>query len=118
MFASEGLSGMDSGLALPQIGDQELQDSQPAVRALVVHRLEQIWATIEPHVDGSRAGEGWQPDVRFVEAGIRCLDRLARVYRLQDPGRGDQEGLEASVDAREVALRALLEVEARMGGGV
>lgn len=109
---------MDSRLALPQIGDQELQDSQPAVRALVVHRLEQIWSVIEPHVDGSRAEEGWQPDVRFVEAGIRCLDRLARLYRLQDPGRSDDGVSEATLDAREVALRALAEVEARMGGGV
>jgi hypothetical protein len=117
MFASRELSDMDSRLSLPQIGDQELQDSQAAVRALVVHRLELIWATIEPHVNGSRVEEGWSPDVRFVEAGIRCLDRLARVYRLQDPGRGDQESLESTTDAREVALRALDEIEARMAGG-
>lgn len=107
---------MDSGLSLPQIGDEEIHASQAAVRALVVHRLELIWRTVEPHVDGSRQEEGWSPDVRFVEAGIRCLDRLAAVYRLRDPQRQDPGGQEAGQDAREVAERALLEVEERMRG--
>lgn len=106
---------MDSGLTMPTVGEKEIQDSQDAVRALILHRLEQIWRTVEPHVDGSRTEEGWSPDVRFVEAGIRCLDRLALLYRLKDPARGDQGVVEASVDAREVALKSLLEVEARMG---
>lgn len=100
--------------AMPGIRDEEISESAPAVRALLVHRLEQIWNTISPHVDGTRQEDGWQPDVRFVEAGIRCLDRLAKLYRLDQPVAAAAGALDASVDQRELVARSLDEVEARM----
>jgi hypothetical protein len=66
------------------ITDEELSESAPLMRALVVQRLELMWRGVEPFVD---PGQG-KPDPRFVEAGIRILDRLGRVFRLDDPVSG------------------------------
>jgi hypothetical protein len=63
------------------IGEEQLQEAAPLVRSLVVQRLETIWRTCQPHIDGT----GGKPDPRFVEAGIRVLDRLMRLYRLDAP---------------------------------
>jgi len=59
------------------IREEDVAASAPMVRALLVQRLEQIWSQCEPHVTGAT-----KPDPRFIEAGIRVLDRLARLYRL------------------------------------
>lgn len=63
------------------IGEEQLTEAAPLVRSLVVQRLETIWRTCQPHIDGT----GGKPDPRFVEAGIRVLDRLMRLYRLDAP---------------------------------
>jgi hypothetical protein len=59
------------------IREEDVAASAPMVRALLVQRLEQIWSQCEPHVTGAT-----KPDPRFIEAGIRVLDRLAKLYRL------------------------------------
>lgn len=100
---------------LPGITDEHLRASAPYVRKLLLDRLEMIWSTVEPHVNGSRQEEGWSPDVRFVEAGIRCLDRLAKLYRLDQPVPADPGAQDASTDQRELARRGLDELEARQG---
>lgn len=93
------------------IGEEEITGSAPMVRALLVQRLEQVWATCEPHVTGSI-----KPDPRFIEAGIRVLDRLERLYRLSAPvtalggeSRADTESL------RALALDQLLALEEKAG---
>lgn len=95
------------------IGDEQVAESAPLVRALVVQRLEQIWSACEPHVTGA-AGK---PDPRFIEAGIRVIDRLARLYRLdlpvpsQDAGEGDR------VPMVDLVTRGLAELEQRLADG-
>lgn len=69
------------------IGEEQLQDRAPLVRALVVQRLEMIWRTCEPHITGASG----RPDPRYVEAGIRVLDRLMRLYRLDAPARASDD---------------------------
>lgn len=101
---------------LPEIRDEEIQESGPAVRALIVHRLEQLWATISPHVDGTRAEEGWSPDVRFLEAGIRVCDRLAKLYRLDQPVAADPLAGDVAADKRALVVASLDELEARVQG--
>lgn len=91
------------------IGEDELGESAPLVRALVVSRLEMIWRTCQPHVDGS-AG---RPDPRYVEAGIRVLDRLMRLYRLDAPQTHDEGPTEASGTAALVESQ-LAELEQRL----
>lgn len=99
-------SGGDYGL-----GEDQLADNAPYVRALLVQRLEQIWSVCEPHVTGSV-----KPDPRFVEAGIRVLDRLARVFRLDQPASGGVDPGEVDPAVlRKAALDQIRELELRQG---
>ena len=94
------------------IGDTEIHDSAPLVRALLVQRLEKLWRTLEPYVDG----ELHKPDPRFLEAGIRVLDRLERIYRLTQPVPQSQENQGDLVPVAELVQKDLAELEARMTG--
>lgn len=92
------------------IGEEEVARSAPMVRALLVQRLEQIWTQCQPHVDGSV-----KPDPRFIEAGIRVLDRLAKLYRLDQALTPSlvtvQDPQQAAVTS---AMTLLNDIEARM----
>jgi hypothetical protein len=94
------------------IGDEQIHDSAPLVRALVVQRLEQIWTVCEPNIVGT-AGK---PDPRWAEAGIRVLDRLARLYRLDSPVPGADQPEGDLVPRADLVLAGLRELEARMSG--
>jgi hypothetical protein len=93
------------------IGEEQLQEAAPLVRSLVVQRLETIWRTCQPHIDGT----GGKPDPRFVEAGIRVLDRLMRLYRLDAPA-ASQQAVGVVVDAPAALDAALGQLGERMGG--
>lgn len=101
-------------LATRGIADEQIHDSAPLVRALLVERLEQIWTVCEPHV----TGEAGKPDPRFIEAGIRVLDRLAKLYRLDQPIPASVEASGDLVENAELVLSGLRELEARMEGGL
>jgi hypothetical protein len=92
------------------IGEEQVTGSAPMVRALLVQRLEQIWSVCEPHVTGDI-----KPDPRFIEAGIRVLDRLARLYRLDSPL---TQAVNTDIDPFGAALSAAVDqvsvLEARM----
>jgi hypothetical protein len=97
------------------IGDEQVADSAPMVRALVVARLELMWRTCEPHIAGSVG----RPDPRFIEAGIRVVDRLMRIYRLDAPGPAVEDpdavtGVSGQGRLREVVAAGLEELEARI----
>lgn len=91
------------------IGEEQLADAAPLVRSLVVQRLETIWRTCQPHIDGT----GGRPDPRFVEAGIRVLDRLMRLYRLDAPQPAPPEPVSLS-DRAAVVDSMLKELESRL----
>lgn len=92
------------------IGEQEIHDSSPLVRALVVQRLEMLWRSVEPHVDGVLS----KPDPRFIEAGIRLMDRLTRLYRLDAPVPGGEDPVGDLVPAAQLVQRQVDELEAQM----
>lgn len=94
---------------VPGIGDEQISDRAPVVRALVVQRLEMIWRTCQPHI----SGEMGRPDPRFVEAGIRVLDRLMRLYRLDAPAAA-KDAIEAGPDAAELLDARLREIGSRL----
>ena len=96
------------------IGDEQIHGSAPLVRALLVERLEQIWSVCEPHVTGGVP----KPDPRFIEAGIRVLDRLAKLYRLDQPVPQSQELDGELIDKATLVLAGLRELEARMEDAV
>jgi hypothetical protein len=91
------------------IGDEQIHGSAPLVRALLVERYEQIWSTCEPHVTGGVS----KPDPRFIEAGIRVLDRLARLYRLDSPAPSQDQPAGEIVGKADMVLAGLLELEAK-----
>jgi len=101
------------------IGEEEVASSAPFVRALAVQRLEQIWAACEPHILVSREDRelGVRPDPRFVEAGIRVLDRLGAIYGLLRPVRASEgtvlEGLD---ELRAAAGEQIRQLEQKMRG--
>lgn len=99
-------SGGDYGL-----GEDQLATNAPYVRALLVQRLEQTWSVCEPHVTGQV-----KSDPRFVEAGIRVLDRLAKLFRLDQPVSGGQDEADQNPEILRQAARAQIrELEARQG---
>lgn len=93
------------------INEEQVAGSAPLVRALVVERLELMWRNCEPHIDGSMG----KPDPRYMEAGIRIVDRLSRLYRLDQPQAADNEPDSVSrVDKRELAAAGLAELEQKL----
>ena len=99
------------------IDEKHVAESAPMVRALVVQRLEQVWRACEPHINVSQEDLdlGFRRDPRYIEAGIRVLDRLASIYGLlkttqvqADPDQG------SSADQRAQLTRDLAELEQRV----
>jgi len=99
---------------VPGIREEDVADSAPMVRALVVQRLEMIWRSCEPHIDGLLG----KPDPRFIEAGIRVVDRLTALYGLtrpqqvmSEPETASREEYRAVITAKLDALEAKLKVD-------
>lgn len=114
--------GMDSNLVPGTAGitDENVTQSAPMVRALVVERLEKIWRACEPHILPPPPAPGEErlpsrPDPRFVEAGIKVNDRLIALYGLLKPqtaaGDEDQVTTQAQVDA---AIAKAAEIEKKL----
>lgn len=108
----DGLPG-DLDLGGRGIRDEEIAESAPLVRALAVQRLEQIWRACEPQI----LGVAGKPDPRFIEAGIRVVDRLARLYRLDQPVPGTLDPAEEKIPVSQLVSKGLQELEQRMADG-
>lgn len=111
IFDVRTLGGVDMLPAGAGIGEEQVSGSAPLVRALVVERLELMWRACEPHINT----EMGKPDPRFIESGIRIVDRLSKLYRLDAPQAQENEPDAGSViDSRELAARGLQELEAKV----
>lgn len=102
------------------IDDEQVADSAPMVRALIVQRLEQVWRACDPHINPTQDAleAGFRRDPRYIEAGLRVLDRLALIY-LKLPRNNPQnlgEGQEELVAAQEKAMLALDRLESKQDG--
>jgi hypothetical protein len=73
--------------AAAQIDDTSLSQDAPYMRALLAARLEMVWQVCQPHIDGTREKDGWNPDPRFVLAGLRALQAIGKLYRLDEPAK-------------------------------
>jgi len=91
-----------------EIFDEDLVRDAPRMRYLVAQRLQQIWDTCEPHLDGSAA----RPDHRYVETAMRATVYLSRLYRLDAPAVAAAPP-NAPEDAAKMVEAALAELEAR-----
>ena len=111
---------MDDGVLVPGpagIHEEQVADSAPYVRALVVQRLEQVWRACEPHINPSPEDleTGFRRDPRYVEAGIRVLDRLTAIYGLLKPHQVQADpDAGSSTDQRALLVRQLEELEQKV----
>ena len=93
------------------IGEEDIADSAPLARAMVLQRLELTWQRVEPFMNG----DAGKPDPRFIEAGIRVLDRIMRLYRLDAPQAPAPEAV-AQVDQVGMVEAGLLALESKLAG--
>jgi hypothetical protein len=102
------------------ISDEQVDALAPHIRALVTQRLEQVWRACEPHLEHQRnpdTGLILRPDPRFIEAGLRVLDKLARLYRLDARVQeAPEHETDSGVKNAEIAANQLKELEQRMRG--
>lgn len=101
------------------INEEHVADSGPFVRALVVQRLEQVWRACEPHInpDQESLDLGFRRDPRYIEAGIRVLDRLTAIYGLLKPHSTQADpDAGSSSDQRAALVRELEELESKIQG--
>lgn len=99
------------------IGEEQVSQSAPLVRALAVQRLELIWRACEPHINLTQddLDMGRKPDPRFVEAGIRVVDRLVGIYGLLKPQMGAQDAVtESREELLEMANERIASIETRL----
>lgn len=114
---------MNMTLALPPgagIGDEDVANSAPLVRAEVTRRLEQIWSTCAPHIQVPLDQEGvplYKADPRFIEAGIRVIDRLMKLYRLDQPQPPVNDPvLDSRRELREAVAQQIMKLGSKMSG--
>jgi hypothetical protein len=94
------------------LDDEQIINAQPAVRGLLLQRLEAIWKQVADHLDPDLGA-----DPRWAEIGLRVLDREARLYRL-DKVRAVEEVEEmvgAGVDRHALVAAQLQEIAVRLG---
>lgn len=70
-----------SNSRMPEITDENLLEAAPRVRALIMSRLEKMWAAVEGHINEAEAGERML-DPRMLEIGKGLMKAEADVYRL------------------------------------
>jgi hypothetical protein len=86
------------------LDDEQIAESAPRVRYLMLQRLELIWKQVEDHLDPEKG-----TDPRWAEIGVRTLDRLGRLYRLDKPKAApdEEDDLSAGVDRGQLVLLQL-----------
>ena len=111
------MSSMLPGPQFPEIGEDELADAAPRVRAQTIGRLEDLYRVVRNQIEGSEDGE--RPlDPRYLEIGIRILKEESLLYRLTRPPavREDDDDPAHVFDPAEQVRAQLLELEARLAG--
>lgn len=109
--------------ALPSLptalSDDDLAAQAPGVRGQLLRRLETIWSYCEDEIEVSKLEQ--RSDPRFADLGLRTLDRIAKLYRLEKvPAVVPEEHEEVSgievTRTRDMVLKSLAELESRVAG--
>src|SRR4029450_3819583 len=102
-----------------EISEDQLVEDGPRVRALIVQRLELVWARCEQRIRDDM--DGTRPiDPRFLEIALRAEKDLALHYRLNKipvPVEEEEDPSIQGVDRGALVLNFLEGVEARSGEG-
>lgn len=99
-----------------RITDEDLISSGPAVRALLVARLEQLWKPVERALEADNAGL-MPADPRLLEFGRQVVKDEAALYRLARPpvvAEVEEEVLGEGVDRRALVESRLQEIEQKL----
>lgn len=70
--------------SMPEITDDNLLEAAPRVRALIMTRLEKMWAAVDQHITEANAGDRML-DPRMLEIGKGLMKAEAEIYRLGRP---------------------------------
>ncbi len=107
------------GPAPREISEEQLAQDAPRVRALLIQRLELVWARVEQRIrddiDGHRS-----IDPRYLEIGLRALKDEAIHYRLAKvpaPVEEEEDPTIQAIDRGALVLDYLEGVEARIRQG-
>lgn len=100
---------------MPEITEENLVESQPRVRALLMQRYELMWSVVEARIKDDR--EEIRPlDPRLLEIGKGILKEESALYRLGRPMQVIEEDPDAELtvlDRRELVAASLDELAAK-----
>lgn len=96
-----------------ELTDAQVAKASSLVRGLVAQRLELLWQQVERAVLEAQE-EGDRVDPRLIQQGVGVLDRMARVWRLDERVPDEPEKDEAG-KRRQLVDRALAELEVLEG---
>src|SRR5690349_10070085 len=100
---------------LPEITEENLVESQPRVRALLMNRYEMIWNVVEGRIKDDEQ-EIRPLDPRLLEIGKGVLKEISALYRMSKPPTAVEEDPDAEltiVDRRELIAASLDQLEAK-----
>jgi hypothetical protein len=100
-----------------RITEEDLEASKPAVRALLVSRLEQLWRPVAVALKDDE--EGFRPiDARTQEIGLRICREMALLYRMEKgPPLGhsdDEQPMGEAVDRYALVEAKISEIEQKV----
>ncbi len=87
------------------LDDETLTAHRPAVRALLVRRMEALNAVAEDELESGK------DRVRWAELQIRIADRIAKWYRLDVPAGGDEVEADAGEEQERIRLSVTLQMD-------
>ena len=92
-----------------ELTEEQVQEQQPAIRGQLINRLEWLWRATSAEIERGELEQRLDP--RFVELGMRTLDRIMKLYRLLDTPKA---GIEEPEDETVVTLRQRQQVEQQL----
>ena len=104
-------------MGVPRITDEDLVNSAPAVRALLIGRLERLYEPVARALDNDRSDLS-PIDPRMMEIGLRICKEEALLYRLDKPPTiaVEDEPVGDGMDKRALVEVRLQEIEDRLRG--
>lgn len=87
------------------LDDAMLAEQRPAVRALLIGRLEGMWSEAEGSLDAGK------DRVRWAELQLRIVDRLAKLYRLDEVAATEAEETDAGADQDRLRRSVMMQLD-------
>lgn len=103
---------------LPEIGDEELAEWQPRVRAMWLARLEEMWAGIQADINSARDFSERGVDPRLPALQLQIAKLAAQLMQLSRPAPAvaepEPDPVDVLVEARALVAERLDQVAGRV----